>query len=205
MRKGRKPERTKGAAIVALMLIQAVCAAVFLADVIRDYLEEPANLWSHPHLVIEMLANVGLVGAIAFEGAYLVKLLRRQAHIDRALSVASGALHEVMEEYFAEWGLTPSEADVANFTIKGFTIAEIAALRGSAEGTVKTHLNAIYRKSGLQGRAQLVNLLVDELLGAPVVRPDGKAARPAAAAVGTGAAPGVVEGRGVAGTTGAGS
>lgn len=178
MSRTRKPERTKGAAVVALMLIQAACAAFFLADVVNDYLQEPTGFWSRPHLMIEMLANVGLVGAIAFEGAYLVRLLRRQAHADRALSVASGALHEVMEDYFEEWGLTPSEADVASFTIKGFTIAEIAVLRGSAEGTVKTHLNAIYRKSGLQGRAQLVNLLVEELLGAPVVGPDGGAARP---------------------------
>lgn len=184
MKRTRKPERIKGAAVVALMVIQAACAVFFLADVVNDYLLESAGFWPQPHLMIEMLANVGLVGAIVFEGAYLIRLLRRQAHADRALSVASGALHDVMEDYFEDWGLTPSEADVASFTIKGFTIAEIAALRGSAEGTVKTHLNAIYRKSGLQGRAQLVNLLVEELLGAPVVRPDGAAARP-----GKGAAP----------------
>jgi DNA-binding CsgD family transcriptional regulator len=61
---------------------------------------------------------------------------------------------------------------VAAFTIKGFTIAEIAALRGSAEGTVKTHLNAIYRKAGVQGRGQLVSLLIEELLGGPLLRPE---------------------------------
>ena len=36
-----------------------------------------------------------------------------------------------MEGYFADWGLTPSEADIATFTIKGYSIAEIAGLRGS--------------------------------------------------------------------------
>ncbi len=76
-----------------------------------------------------------------------------------------------MEGYFEDWRLTPAEADVAAFTIKGFSIAEIATLRGSAEGTVKTHLNAIYRKAGVPGRAQLVNLLIEELLGGPLVRP----------------------------------
>lgn len=169
--------------MIALMLLQGACAAYFVVDVLRDYLDEPTGGWFRLHLVTEMLANLGLIAAIFFEGTYVLHLLRRQADSDRALSVASGALHEVMESYFGDWRLTPSEADVARFTIKGFTIAEIAALRGSAEGTVKTHLNAIYRKAGVPGRAQLVNLLIEELLGAPVLGPDGAAAaRPARAA-----------------------
>ena len=45
----------------------------------------------------------------------------------------------------------------------------IAELRGSAEGTIKTHLNAIYRKSGVSGRAQLVSVLVEDLLHAPLL------------------------------------
>ena len=83
--------------------------------------------------------------------------------------MAAGALAELMEDYFRQWALTPSEADVAAFTIKGYSIAEIATLRGSAEGTVKTHLNAIYRKAGVQGRGQLVSLLIEDLLNGPLV------------------------------------
>ena len=74
-----------------------------------------------------------------------------------------------MEQYFHEWGLTPSEADVATFAIKGLDIAEIAELRGTAEGTVKAHLNAIYRKSGTSGRGALLGLLVDDLLAQPLI------------------------------------
>lgn len=165
----RRPDRTKGLAVILLMIVQAACAAFFLVDVTHDFLVQPADLWIRSHLFLELAANLGLIGAIVFEGAYLARLLRRQAHTDRALSVASGALHDVMEGYFDEWGLTPSEADVAAFTIKGCSIAEIARLRGSAEGTVKTHLNAIYRKAGVAGRSQLVNFLIEELLGGPLV------------------------------------
>jgi len=75
----------------------------------------------------------------------------------------------VMEGHFRAWWLTPSEQDVATFTIKGCSIAEIAALRGSAEGTVKTHLNAIYRKAGVPGRGQLVSVLIEDLMGGPLV------------------------------------
>lgn len=172
MTKAKRPERTKVSAVLVLMLVQGFCAAFFMADLLSDFVEEPAALLMRPHFLLELLANLGLVAGIIFEGAYLVRLLRRQAHAERALSAASGAFHEVMEGYFEDWRLTPAEADVAAFTIKGFSIAEIAALRGSAEGTVKTHLNAIYRKAGVPGRAQLVNLLIEELLGGPLVRPE---------------------------------
>ncbi|MDI3337256.1 LuxR C-terminal-related transcriptional regulator [Defluviimonas aestuarii] len=165
MTKTAAPARTKGAAIVLLMLVQGFCAAFFLGDLIIDFYEEPKAELLRPHFAMEVLANLGLVAGVVFEGAYLMRLLRRQAHADRALSVASGALHEVMEGYFEEWRLTPAEADVASFTIKGCSIAEIAQLRGSAEGTVKTHLNAIYRKAGVSGRGDLINLLIDEILG----------------------------------------
>jgi DNA-binding CsgD family transcriptional regulator len=100
---------------------------------------------------------------------YLLRLLRRQAQLERQMSVAAGALHEVMENYFRDWKLTPSEQDIAAFTIKGYSIAEIAGFRGSAEATVKTHLNAIYRKAGVTGRGQLTSLLIEDLLRAPLV------------------------------------
>ena len=162
--------RRKGLAVVVLMLLQGFCAAFFVTDVVGDYFTDPHGLWSDSHLVLEILANLGLLAGITFEAAYLRQILRRQEHTERALSVASGALQEVVQSYFADWKLTPSEADVAGFTIKGLSIAEIASLRGSAEGTVKTHLNSIYRKAGVSGRAQLVNLLIEELMGGPIVR-----------------------------------
>jgi hypothetical protein len=66
--------------------------------------------------------------------------------------------------------LTPSEQDVATFLIKGCDIAEIARLRGSAEGTVKAHLNAIYRKADVSGRAALVSILIEDLMSQPLIQ-----------------------------------
>ena len=34
---------------------------------------------------------------------------------------------------------------------------------------IKTHLNAIYRKSGVAGRSQLVSVLVEDLFQAPLL------------------------------------
>ena len=41
--------------------------------------------------------------------------------------------------------LSPAERDVALFQIKGLSVAEIAALRGTSEGTVKAQAAAIVR------------------------------------------------------------
>lgn len=65
--------------------------------------------------------------------------------------------------------LTVSEADVAAFTLKGCAVAETAEQRGAREGAVRAHLNAIHRKAGMAGRGQLVSLLVEDLMRAPLV------------------------------------
>ena len=55
---------------------------------------------------------------------------------------------------------------MAWFTIKGLSIADIARLRQNSEGTVKAQSNAIYRKAGVSGRAQLVSLCIEDLIDA---------------------------------------
>ena len=168
-RAAARPVARRPVWLVLLILFQVLCAAFFVFDVIADFEE---GEMSFLHLLPEMAATAGLVVGLVFEVRTLTALLRKQAHMEKSLGVAAGALAELMEEYFRQWALTPSEADVAAFTIKGYSIAEIAAMRGSAEGTVKTHLNAIYRKSGLQGRGQLVSVLIEDLLNGPLL-PDG--------------------------------
>lgn len=152
--------------LIALILFQCLCTGFFVYDVTSDLDEGMTSLF---HMMPELAATVGLVMGVVFEVRVLLSMLRRQARMEQSLGVASGALGEVMEGYFRQWGLTPSEQDVATFTIKGCSIAEIAGLRGSAEGTVKTHLNAIYRKAGVQGRGQLVSVLIEDLMGGPLV------------------------------------
>ena len=75
---------------------------------------------------------------------------------------------DVLHERFADWGLTPAEKDVALFSIKGLSTADIANLRNTSEGTVKAQTNAIYRKAGVSGRPQLLSLFIDELMTDPL-------------------------------------
>ena len=164
--------KTEGAyTLFGIILFQVLCTVFFLYDVARDIDIVGLETLTVLHLLPELGAVLGLMLGIVFEIRYLLRLLRRHVQMAQGLDVAAGALGDLIEQYFVKWGLTPSEQDVAAFTIKGYSIAEIASLRGSAEGTVKTHLNAIYRKADVAGRAQLVSLLVEDLLRAPLVTP----------------------------------
>jgi DNA-binding NarL/FixJ family response regulator len=154
--------------LMAMIAFQALCALYFAFDVSRDILEgDSSRLHSYPELAV----TIGLAFGIWFEASVLRNMLSEKNKMSQSLGVASGELASIMEDQFRSWSLTSAEKDVATFTIKGFSIAEIAKLRGSADGTIKTHLNAIYRKAGVPGRAQLVSIFVEDLLTAPLVEP----------------------------------
>lgn len=159
------PKTDDALRLIFLIAVQALCAAFFILDAAADLLAEGWSVairdW---HWGVEVTAAVVLVVNVPFMWRLLMRALRRQEYLERNLSIASGALHEVIEEYFTTWHLTPSERDIAAFTLKGLSIAEIAALRGSAEGTIKAHLSGIYRKAGVSGRSQLVSLLIEDLM-----------------------------------------
>jgi DNA-binding CsgD family transcriptional regulator len=109
-------------------------------------------------------AVIGLILGVVVSATLLLRSIRKQRAAEESLRLASGAFMEVLHERFAEWQLTPAETDVALFSIKGLSTADIAALRNTSEGTVKAQTNAIYRKAGVSGRPQLLSLFIDELM-----------------------------------------
>ncbi len=161
--------------LIALITVQVFSAMFFVIDVMADarYLGSEAIVY--PHLYFEALATLSLVAAIVFEVNYLLRLLRRKEHLENSLKLASSAIHDVIEAEFDNWQLTPSEQDVATFLVKGLSTSEIAEMRGSAEGTVKAHLNAIYRKSGTRNRAEMLSVLIDTMMGQPAASRSGAA------------------------------
>lgn len=154
-------------ALGILMAVQVICTAFFVGDVIDDYLEAGWRATADQHLHFELLITISLCVAIVIEMRYFVWLLRRNAHLERSASIAHAAIHDVIEAHLELWKLTPAEQDVATFLIKGLNIAEIADIRGNAEGTVKSHLNAIYRKSETKGRGELLSTIIDSLMSEP--------------------------------------
>ncbi|GIX15705.1 MAG: LuxR family transcriptional regulator [Paracoccaceae bacterium] len=159
----RQAHARRAAMLAAGIAIQGACAVFFTFDVLRD-LVQVGGMTEAAHHMIELVAVVGLV----IGSAILMQELRHQRarirRVEDQLRAASGAFAELMQERFRDWGLTPAEQDVALMAIKGLSIAEIARIRGRAEGTVKAQLNAIYAKAAVSGRAQLISLFVEELL-----------------------------------------
>ncbi len=154
--------------LAALIAVQLFSTAFFIGDVISDLRAWGFGLAAgHIHIYIETLATLSLVAAIVLEVAYLMRLLRRKEYLENSLRLANAAIHDVIEAEFEGWNLTPAEQDVATFLVKGMSTSEIAALRGNAEGTIKAHLNAIYRKSGAKNRAEMLSILIDTIMGAP--------------------------------------
>ncbi|WP_135503316.1 helix-turn-helix transcriptional regulator [Roseovarius aestuariivivens] len=162
--------------LMALIAVQILCTAFFLWDVVEDLRTGAMAGANIVYASTEVIASLALILAVIFEIRVLMALLRRQAHLETQVSVAAGALADIIETYFDDWGLTPAERDVAMFAIKGFSIAETARLRGAAEGTVKSQLNAVYRKAHVPGRGALLGLLVGDLVDAPLTSPTDRAA-----------------------------
>lgn len=154
-------------AILALLVVQAFCAGIFILNVLSAYTGWAPLSWTLFE-VIEIGAAVGLVLGSILGTLALRRSLARTARVEAQLRAASGAFAELMQERFTDWGLTPAERDVALFSIKGLSTAEIAAMRSTSEGTVKAQTNAIYRKAGVSGRPQLLSLFIEDLMDGPV-------------------------------------
>ena len=153
--------RRQTVALSVFLLIQTLGTVFFVGDVIGDLRADPVS----GHFIFEALVTAALVLGIIF-GAYAlrrtIELLRAQ---EQALAVARGALSDVIDRQFQAWALTPAERDVGFLALKGLDVAEIAELRGAAQGTVRAQLTRIYSKAGVSGRAQFAAFFVEDLLG----------------------------------------
>lgn len=151
--------------IVAILALQVLSAVFFISDILSAYI----GIWSTPlswelRELLEIAAAIGLAVGVVFGAVSLWYAHRDRKVAEERLRRASGAFMDLLAERLAEWRLTPAEADVALFAIKGLSTAEIAALRGTSEGTVKAQTNAIYRKAGVSGRTQLLSLFIEDLM-----------------------------------------
>ena len=158
-------------------LATALLGAIALGGAIDLVLDQPATLWSF-HVLFELLLLGTSLGAVA----YLWLGWRdagRMLERTRTELAARGAEHatwraraekllrglgEEIDRQLREWGLTPAERDTALLLLKGYGHKEIASLQQKSERTVRQHAVAVYRKSGLSGRAELSAFFLEDLL-----------------------------------------
>lgn len=143
---------------LAAALLQLGCGLVFASDAAMELRTFTV------HAAVEILGILALViGATITLGQYR-QLLRRNSKIEQELGAASGAFQDVIEKHFQTWGLTEAEQDVALLSIKGVSVADIAQMRHTRMGTIRAQSAAIYRKSGVSNRAELISVMIEEMI-----------------------------------------
>lgn len=151
--------------ILMVVLVQGACAIFFVSDILLTVIGARSRPLSwQTREFLELGAALGLILGVVLGWIAFRRTLIRSKRAEEQLRLASGAFMELLQERFAEWQLTPAEADVALFAIKGMSTQEIADLRQTSEGTVKAQTNAIYRKAGVTGRPQLLSHFIDDLM-----------------------------------------
>jgi DNA-binding CsgD family transcriptional regulator len=159
---------------VAISLLLLAVAAGGATDLVLDLPHAPGLF----HVAFE-LALLGLsLGGIAALWLGWARARRRLVHA-RASSerlrgerdawrarteVLRQGLGEAIDAQFRAWSLTPAERETALLLLKGCGHKEIATLCNRSERTVRQHAVAVYRKSGVAGRAELAAFFLEDLL-----------------------------------------
>jgi DNA-binding NarL/FixJ family response regulator len=117
-----------------------------------------------PIIVITAFADVTKVKFALNAGAahLLEKPFRAQELLDviaRVLRTPADVTHQV-ERTLVRCGLTDKELVIARQLLKGLTSAEIAAIEGNSEKTVRQHVSQIYSKCGVSTRGGFFHFVV---------------------------------------------
>lgn len=159
---------------VVLTSVLAAIAAGGVADLVLDH---PPSPWSF-HVAFEVTLLAFCLGSVAYLWTGWMRARHSLARTRRTLEAQAGerdawraraekllrGLGEEIDAQLHQWALTPAEKETALLLLKGFGHREIAALRGASERTVRQQAVAVYRKSGLSGRAEFSAFFLEDLL-----------------------------------------
>ena len=105
-------------------------------------------------------AQASLVAA----GEVLAQRLAERDHWRRNAEEALAGLSRAIDQQFDAWHLSPAERAVALLVLQGVGHKQAAARLGRSERTVRQHAVEVYRKAGLQGRAELAAFFLQDLI-----------------------------------------
>ena len=150
--------------LLAVFLVLLVCQTFMTLDVIADFFYLDIYIPYFDHTAVETIAVVAMGVGLIIVGRIVWEQFRENRHYREVVDTASGQLLRTLHKKFDEWELTPSEREIALLLIKGLSVAEIAAIRNTRPGTIKSQSNAIYRKAGLKNRSELAAYFMEDLL-----------------------------------------
>lgn len=138
-----------------------VATLFFAIDIIVDLIE---NDESWLHIIIESMVFLA-VSTVLFRELRRLSQLKAELSVERIRTARlSGELLAVMRNQFAQWGLSPSESEIALLLIKGLSMKEIAEARQVKEKTIRQQATSVYAKSGYAGRHELAAHFIEDLM-----------------------------------------
>lgn len=153
-------------------------AAFLLAIVILgivDFIFDLPHGLTLPHALVELgMILLGLGGALYLAHGWYHDHHKAESARESLKKYMLG-VGKTIDRQFHDWGLTEAERCTAILVLKGLSHKEIAERCGRSERTVRQHAVAVYRKSGLAGRAELAAYFMEDLLP-PVTIPAAKEA-----------------------------
>ena len=139
-----------------------VAAMLFFAfDIIVDLME---NDESWLHVFIESMVFLA-VSTVLFRELRRLSQLKAELSVEKIRTARlSGEMLAVMRNQFVQWGLSPSESEIALLLIKGLSMKEIAEARQVKEKTIRQQATSVYAKSGYAGRHELAAHFIEDLM-----------------------------------------
>ena len=157
------------AAVRAGIVIVGGAMAFMLVDIGEELAD--ALGWAIPALLDNPLLEILEIASVLGLGLVVLRLFvhlkaLQGAHCDHTetISLLRGQFGEVLGAKFAGWRLTEAEQDVTMLILKGLSVADIAAARRTAPGTIKAQSTSIFRKVGVRSKSELLSLIIDEFL-----------------------------------------
>lgn len=182
-RRGGRRLRNVSRMLLVLTVIQGLCLIGLGIDLWGEFPQ--ADSWRDLSIDgwVHLASECAMV-ALVLTGLAVARFAMTRLHVERnelrdELVSLRGEFDQIIQARFDDWKLSAAQKDVALLTLRGLRIAEIASARNCAEGTVKAHLNAIFRAADVHTRNELIGLLMEELLdfGAAEVLPAPSAGR----------------------------
>ena len=168
-------QHAKSRQVATFLVIFFILMAVFIA---WDIWTDIQSGGSTPHILVEtVLLSFNLVAFIysirrlnyyrksAFKLSNMVQDLteEKKSWQMQTQSLLKG-LSEKIALQFQTWVLTKAETEVGFLLLKGFSLKEIADLRGTKLKTVQLQAQSIYHKTQLANRSELSAFFLEDLL-----------------------------------------
>jgi len=146
------------------LIILALCEILLIVDVLSEFFHFDIEFYENYHGPLEAVAVFALGVTLIIIGMDFWRLVVENRQFRSLLGIASGEFLYIMGGKFTDWELSNSEREIALLLIKGLSIQEIADIRETRTGTIKSQCSAIYRKADVKGRNELVAYFVEDLL-----------------------------------------